>query len=594
MKKLRLHPFFCVFSLLVVATVSHAQTDQSLVYATYFGGSDEELVRGGLDTRPNQWLFGSCTFSDNMPVNSNSFQLANAGGIDGFFGIFSEESGELEYGSYFGGSGNDLIKSAVFLPNSSGFVIAGHTYSDDFPVTPDAHQTEYQGDADGFIARFSESGQMLWSTYFGGSDQETLLDMAVDSSDFIYITGYTQSSGLATEGTHQTTMEGRSGFLTKFDSTGTLVWSTYFGGPVTEMFYGLALSPDGNTVYCVGSTYSGEDIAYNGWQGTYGGLEDGMIVAFNTNEGTVQWSSYYGGGKADFLSKIVVAEDGSIYTAGVTLSYEGIVSPGAHQQYYFGSGEVFLVRFAPDGSRVWATYYGGTGDDGISGLTLQNDDILLSGSTFSTNNIIFGNPMDSEGPDEDEIFYSTSYMAKFSPEGQIIWGTYFLSNRPASVYRVQALPGGAKWVGIGLILYGIDMSDIITPDAYQSTYGGGVSDLMFFVFEDNTLSTTNHERHPLEVYPNPAGHTLIVRRPESITGQLHLEMIDMTGKTVMSESMDTEGVEMNVAKLPANLPAENSNGRYSVWSEGGEGITTGHWGKVCFLARLNHLAFNKH
>src|SRR5690606_32864826 len=103
---------------------------------------------------------------------------------------------------------------------------------------------------------------------------------------------------------------------------------------------------------------------------------------------TVQWSGYFGGEGNDNLTQVKVGEDGSIYCAGITRSTTGIASPGAHQQNLGGTQnyDAMLVKFSPDGTRVWSTYYGGNKSEAQSTMVIMGDYILLNGATFSTDN----------------------------------------------------------------------------------------------------------------------------------------------------------------------------------------------------------------
>ncbi|NEN24705.1 T9SS type A sorting domain-containing protein [Cryomorpha ignava] len=522
-----------------------AQTDQTLVYSSYFGGSGSETAsRNVLDTRVDHWLSGDITSSSNMPFTNNAFQSSLNGEVDIFISIF-QDLNTLTYASYFGGSNNEYSSSVQFMPGINGFVIAGFTTSTDFPVTSDAYLQEHQGGGeDGFIARFSEDGQLLWSTYFGGSEYDRIENMSVDAFGFIYVVGRTASANLATNGVHQTEINGGDAFLAKFDSDGILMWSTYFGGSGDDRFSCIGVSPDGNTIYCSGSTNSDSNIAVNGFQNVYGGLVDGTIACFNSSNGTLNWSSYYGGEEYDKIDDLIVEDDGSIYFSGETRSSSGITSSNAHQENFAGFSDNFLVRFSSEGDREWGTYYGGDNTEGFSGLTSQYNNILLYGSSNSQNNIVYGNPFDAGSS------FTSSYMAKFNPSGEVIWGSHFISDPPISIRAFKAIPGSSKMVAIGGVWEGVNMSEFITSDAYQE-YNAGEDDLIYFVFEDNTLSAKTHNINPLKVYPNPATDMVTIERPENLTGDLNLEIFDAMGKLVLRKSLNTWSIGVNVSKLTA-------------------------------------------
>src|SRR5690606_200155 len=173
---------FLIILMFFIPTVSKSQADQSIIYRSYFGGTDEENAAvNGLDARPDKWLSGFNTLSTDMPITENTFQNSFAGVFDGFISIFSL-SGTLDYSTYIGGSDYDAIVSTKFYHGENGFVIGGATESVDFPTTDSAYIEEYQGNIDIFLSSFNENGQLSWSTYFGGLEQDDINDLAVDAN----------------------------------------------------------------------------------------------------------------------------------------------------------------------------------------------------------------------------------------------------------------------------------------------------------------------------------------------------------------------------------------------------------------------------
>ena len=74
-------------------------------------------------------------------------------------------------------------------------------------ATPGAYQTSLADPNDGFIAKFDSGGHRKWATYYGGNGYDDLLSVALDSSENIFASGYTESSsGIATPGEYQTTL----------------------------------------------------------------------------------------------------------------------------------------------------------------------------------------------------------------------------------------------------------------------------------------------------------------------------------------------------------------------------------------------------
>lgn len=203
-------------------------------------------------------------------------------------------------------------------------------------------------------------------------------------------------------------------------SQGNRMWATYFGGSNTE--YGCCTATDNsNNVYLAGNTYSSSGIAYNGFQNTYGGgLEDAFLTKFDSL-GNRLWATYYGGSNNDEGNKVATDTAGNVYLTGITLSSSGIASVGAHQGSSAGGIEAYLVKFDAAGNRLWATYFGGNGNDyGYDVLPDMSGNIYIAGRTSSTSGIASGGFQNTYGGGAND-----AYLAKFSSSGNLIWATYY-------------------------------------------------------------------------------------------------------------------------------------------------------------------------
>jgi hypothetical protein len=537
-----------ILVLFIAASASYAQTDQEIVYSSYFGGSFEEGESiNSCDVRGNSWISGAFTLGFGIQISGNAFQSTFNGVVDGVVSVFSL-SGELQYSSYLGGSGNDAIRVARFNPSNNGFVVGGGTQSIDFPVSEAAHLEDFQGENDVFITSFDEQGEMLWSTYFGGTGIDRIENLVVDAAGNVYIVGRTDSpSAIATEGAHDTEYSGGfvDGFLAKFDPLGNLLWSTYFGDTGSDFLSEIDISSDGLHIVCAGYTTSENNIATaNAWQTEYSGIGDGVLASFNPETGALNWATYYGGPENDEPFSVKCSSTGDIYIAGKTGSDSNISSAGAHQEVRGGMVDNFLASFSLEGALNWGTYVGGSDNEGDEGsLTLQDDFPVLMSFSSSMNGIAEGNPL-FEASEE-----GGSYFAKFNEMGERLWGTYFLSDRPVTLNNFHYIPSSNKFFASARVLDLIPMDDIITPDAQQMSPGGDV-DLIFFLIEDNTLSLPdNYALKKLNIYPNPSSGQFKLVLPAHFSPSSELEIFDLTGKKVSSQLIGPTADEIDVSHL---------------------------------------------
>jgi hypothetical protein len=355
------------------------------------------------------------------------------------------------WGRYFGGPADDN-SNYISLDSKNNIVLTGTTgtLTTNF-ATSGAHQASIQGQSDAYIARFNSNGTLLWATYYGGSKSENSYNITIDPKDNIIICGSTGSStGIATPGTYDTVYDNDStdfddAFVSKFDSSGTLLWGTYYGGESEDRAYAVNLDLNGNIVL-VGYTESNYYMTSPGSFQTQetipkyplGQFSLGFIAKFDSNGTAREWGTYYGGGNSytyfgAFCTSVAVDSKNTIVVYGYTDSTNTISSSGAYQlNYGGGEGDAFLAAFNTDGNRIWGTYYGGSGTEyyslGFAGDLFNsstvkidsNDDIIITGFTNSTNAIASPGAFQS-----DFAGYTDAFVTKFNNQGNRLWGTYY-------------------------------------------------------------------------------------------------------------------------------------------------------------------------
>src|SRR5262249_47981687 len=128
----------------------------------------------------------------------------------------------MNYSTLFGGSGDTSVTS-VAVDNNGNVVVAGWTTARDLPAR--GARTKNGGGVDAFVAKLSAEGnQVIWCNYLGGSGDDRAFGVAIDSSNNVYVTGWTQSSNFPLLGAIQTKLLGsRNAFVTKLNSTGTAI-----------------------------------------------------------------------------------------------------------------------------------------------------------------------------------------------------------------------------------------------------------------------------------------------------------------------------------------------------------------------------------
>src|SRR6185369_1217 len=172
------------------------------------------------------------TFSDDLPLqNAGTYFDSTFNGslnyISDAFILKFDSSGNRLWGTYFGGNNQDRGISAAVDP-SSNLIITGFTNStSDFPFqswgTAYFDSSFNGGTSDAFISKFSNTGNLLWSTYVGGSGEDHGLSVTADVNGNNFLTGETASPNFPLQNNgsyYDDTLGGTDVFLTRFDNTG--------------------------------------------------------------------------------------------------------------------------------------------------------------------------------------------------------------------------------------------------------------------------------------------------------------------------------------------------------------------------------------
>lgn len=331
--------------------------------------------------------------------------------------------------------------------------------------------------------------ELLWSTYYGGENEDAINSMAKSDDGFIYITGYTHS-GLAMAGSGFDNSYNGGAYdmwCAKLDTSGNRIWGTFYGGTAGD--YGTGVAVDGNdNVLISGFTYSNNFPTTPGaFQTTFGGFYDAFLVKF-ASDGSLVWATLFGKNNADYGRAVTTDPSGNIYLAGSAES-SGLSHFG-YQNTIGGMADQLLVKFAPNGQRLWATYYGGEKNDYARGVTVDiNNNIYMTGYTESTTGIYVN------GFDSTQAGKNDCSLVKYAPDGNLLWSTYYggtadensngvATDENANVY-IAAQTGTTNGLGFN----GYDNSGNGGPDAlivkfdkngnlkWASYYGGLYEDM---------------------------------------------------------------------------------------------------------------------
>jgi hypothetical protein len=299
----------------------------ALQYSTFLGGAGAEQVQKLVMSASGAVTIVGGTSSADFPTTAQAVQAKAGGGFDAFATRLNPTGSALEYSTYLGGTASDEAFALAVDARGAAY-IGGFTNGANFPTTAGAYSRSYAGNGDAFVAKLNPAGSALvYSTFLGGSVDETCYALAVDSTGAAYCTGFTGSMNfpLSTDAPQRLfggSFAAGDAFVAKLNPAGSaLVYSTFLGGLVND--YGYAIAVDGTGAAIVAGTTESLNFPTSAGavQTTFGGGSTDAFVTQLDPAGTAfTYSTLLGGRAAEECFSLVLDGLQTATIAGFTQS----------------------------------------------------------------------------------------------------------------------------------------------------------------------------------------------------------------------------------------------------------------------------------
>ena len=428
--------------------------DPTLIASTYTGSTGDNWGFTATYDQAGNIYSGGIAAETGYPTTVGAFQTVFAGGGMGGNAYPFDVSitkynptGTTILFSTYYG-GSDNEQPHSFIVNPAGeLYVAGRTYSSDFPVTTGAYDQSHNGGADLFIGKFNSSGGLLSSTFVGGA---------------------------ADDGVNYTT-----------------TWSSY---AKTKFNYAddgrseIMLDAQGN-VYVAASTQSANfPVSAGAYDANLGGAQDGCVVKMNANLSTLIFGTYLGGSDYDAAYGLKVDNSLNVYVTGGTSSTDFPTTAGVlHGTYLGGLTDGFISVLNSSGTSLTSSTFIGTSqyDQSFFIECDSNNDIYILGQTTGAYPVtagVYSNPNSAQFIHKMNSSLTTTLMSTVIGTGSAnpnISPTAFLVDSCRSIYI-------SGWARCANFLHPNDNTVVgmpITANAQQSTTDG--CDFYFMVLTPN-------------------------------------------------------------------------------------------------------------
>ena len=469
-----------------------------LSFSTYLGGNGYEYGNDiAVDAFNSSYIVGE-TNSLIFPVTPNAYNETYSGDYDIFISKFDATGAGLVFSTYMGGESGDY-GYGITLDNYNCTYITGKTASSKFPTTSNAYNRTFGGNYDSYVTKLNATGNgLIFSTFLGGTGEDSGNKIVVDANNNTYITGETTSLNFPTspstiDNTHSGGMN--DVFVAKLNAAGDdLVYSTYLGGGGEDYSYGIALDAGGNA-YITGETWSSNFPTVNAYDSNKWGNTDVFITKLNAAGDDLVYSTYLGGIAEDYGYGITVDADDNAYITGKTIS-SNFPTHNAYSNYS-GSYDAFVTKLNAAGDDlVYSTYLGGEGEDHGYGITLDADgNAYITGKTASLNYPTTPNAYNTTPSGSYDVFVS-----KLNTLGNdLVFSTYLGGAGEDSGQKIAVDSYNKTYIT------GYTRSfNFPTYNAYTPTFSGSYDSFVVRLVMDETI--------PMITLESPTNNTILQSR----------------------------------------------------------------------------------
>jgi len=399
--------------------------------ATFIGGSKADVATNILiDSNDSVFICGQTTSSD-FPIKASTNKYKGNGDIIAF--RMNKDLSTLQSSTYFGGDQMDMPEDMLLYNNQ--IFITGYTQSKDFDKN--GNVSTFKGVTDAFVSRLTYNLDQLESSYFiGGSNDDRAFTMHLGTNDYIIIAGKTYSSDFEfSNNNYDNTINGGADafiYILKADfkaDTNTVLASTFLGGNRGDEITAIEVDESGEKIYATGTTSSSNfpivDLE-NAYAKTPNGT-DVFVVQFDKVLTTLAAGTFLGGMQGEKAVDIQFNNNQEIMIAGTTSSIDFPTTLGTFDETYNSGLDIFIATFNSTLTTLSdSSFLGESQDDFVSSIAIQEDNIVIAGSTWSNHFPISSTAVDrtfNEGEREGFIFILSQDlegMLRFSGVGNSI------------------------------------------------------------------------------------------------------------------------------------------------------------------------------
>ncbi len=447
---------------------------------------------------------------------------------------------------------------------------------------------------DVYLAKYDADGNNLWAKAYGGAESDNGQTIGIDANGHIYISGtYTGTANFDGFSLQSTGTLGN--FFAKFDGEGNCLWAVDLAQTQSSLFVESAYTDDSGNTYLTGYFY--ENALFGDINLESAGNADIFVVKFDSS-GDIIWAKGMGGSSNDRSKGISSDQDGHIYISGshannatfcdITIedyagfvlkmdqegncidlfnigagAYDVSVSVGSDGHLYVGASfvnqvvvgdqsltsaggsDMYVARFAADGSLLWVHQFGGAEwGDAAKAIATDMDGLVYFTGQYQ-GEVQFGE-ITLETPNSD---FANIFFAILNAQGELLAAEGMASQSADTPQTLYVSSGGSVYLAgsfNGQTQFNSILLHSIAIDGFFMKYGEEVA---------STTETGFVANADISIFPNPASDLLnIAYKLDSGKDQSFVVSItDLSGRTVLKEQFHILGNPLHISHLKPGM-----------------------------------------
>ena len=509
---------------------------------------------------------------------------------------------------------------AVATDEQGNVLVAGYYWSDSITFGSfTLRNTDHSGNSnDIYLVKYDATGTVLWAVTAGGPWRDYVNAVKTDKKGNVYIAGafYSDSAlfggqRLYNKGPVDTLDDI---YVAKYSASGAALWAKSFGGDYYDGAEGLATDASGD-VY-IGGFYRSDSISFGPYtfHDATGRQRDNTFLVKCDSMGAVVWAATATSTDYTEIKAVCTDPSGNVFVTGRFDAASATFGAQTIQNQTVGWNDVFLVKYDPSGTVLWAQDAGGSLSDVAFGVAADaHGNSYITGYYTSTSAFFGAFELDNSTTNQA----SDIFVAKYDPNGIALWANSMggTQNESGSAIAVDsgnvyvtgyyyspvlALGTGDSIVNSssagttddvfltaysesGSLVSAIDAGGLsydygngIAVDHMDNVYAGGVFASDDIVFGNTTLNniTSTHNNNPfvvkyasvptgistlksipaIRLYPNPANSMITARSDAFKAGDVSVLIYDIAGEVIpLPYSISADQIRFNIADLAAGI-----------------------------------------